>query len=123
MVRIFAKKAIGFRNHETNQVIPVRALDFAELPDWVTQDPMFDWAKADGTIDVIDGAGPKIAKTAAQGSPAPTDEENDGEPTPDASEDLNSLSKDELKAKAKELGLPYSGKSKEELIEAIQKGE
>lgn len=123
MVRIFAKKAIGFRNHETNQIIPVRALDFAELPDWVAQDPMFDWAKADGTIDVIDGAGPKIAKTPVEGASTPTDEENDGEPTPDASEDLNSLSKDELKAKAKELGLPYSGKSKEELIEAIQKGE
>lgn len=123
MVRVFAKKAIGFRNHETNQIIPVRALDFAELPDWVTQDPMFDWAKADGTIDVIEGAGPKIAKTPAQGSPAPANGENDGELTPDASEDLNSLSKDELKAKAKEMGLPYSGKSKEELIEAIQKGE
>lgn len=123
MVRVFAKKAIGFRNHETNQIIPVRALDFAELPDWVTLDPMFDWAKSDGTIDVIEGAGPKIAKTPAQGSPAPANEENDGEPTPDASEDLNSLSKDELKAKAKEMGLPYSGKSKEELIEAIQKGE
>lgn len=123
MVRVFAKKAIGFRNHETNQIIPVRALDFAELPDWVTQDPMFDWAKADGTIDVIDGAMPKIAKMEPQGSPAPANEENDGEPTPDASEDLNSLSKDELKAKAKEMGLPYSGKSKEELIEAIQKGE
>lgn len=123
MVRIFAKKAIGFRNHETNQVIPVRALDFAELPDWVTQDPMFDWAKADGTIDVIEGAGPKIAKMPVEGASTPADEENDGEPTPDASEDLNSLSKDELKAKAKEMGLPYSGKSKEELIEAIQKGE
>lgn len=123
MVRIFAKKAIGFRNHETNQVIPVRALDFAELPDWVTQDPMFDWAKADGTIDVIEGAGPKITKTPVEGASTPADEENDGEPTPDASEDLNSLSKDELKAKAKEMGLPYSGKSKEELIEAIQKGE
>lgn len=123
MVRIFAKKAIGFRNHETNQIIPVRALDFAELPDWVTQDPMFDWAKADSTIDVIDGAGPKIAKTPVEGASTPVNEENDGEPTPDASEDLNSLSKDELKAKAKELGLPYSGKSKEELIEAIQKGE
>lgn len=123
MVRVFAKKAIGFRNHETNQIIPVRALDFAELPDWVTQDPMFDWAKADGTIDVIEGDGPKIAKIEPQGSPAPAHEENDGEPTPDASEDLNSLSKDELKAKAKEMGLPYSGKSKEELIEAIQKGE
>lgn len=123
MVRVFAKKAIGFRNHETNQIIPVRALDFAELPDWVTQDPMFDWAKADGTIDVIDGAGPKIAKTPVEGASTPADEENDGEPTPDASEDLNSLSKDELKAKAKEMGLPYSGKSKEELIEAIQKGE
>lgn len=121
MVRVFAKKAIGFRNHETNQIIPVRALDFAELPDWVTQDPMFDWAKADGTIDVIDS--PKFTKSPAQGSPAPANEENDGEPTPDASEDLNSLSKDELKAKAKEMGLPYSGKSKEELIEAIQKGE
>lgn len=123
MVRVFAKKAIGFRNHETNQIIPVRALDFAELPDWVTQDPMFDWAKADGTIDVIDSAGPKIAKTPVEGASTPVNEEKDGEPTPDASEDLNSLSKDELKAKAKEMGLPYSGKSKEELIEAIQKGE
>lgn len=120
MVRIFSRKAIGFRNHDTNQVITVRALDFAELPDWVEKDPMFGWAKADSTIDVIDGSGPKTEKTVPQGSPAPAHEENDGEPTLNDPEDLNSLSKDELKAKAKEIGLPYSGKSKEELIEMIQ---
>ena len=120
MVRIFSRKAIGFRNHETNQVITVRALDFAELPDWVEKDPMLGWAVQDGTIDVIDGSGPKIAKYEPQGSPAPAHEENDGEPTLNDPEDLNSLSKDELKAKAKELNLPYSGKSKDELIEMIQ---
>ena len=123
MVRIFARKAVGFRNHETNQIIPVRALDFAELPDWVEKDPMFDWAVQDGTIDVIDGSGPKTEKTMPQGAPDTQPEGNpEGDPSTDP-EDLNSLSKDELKAKAKELGLPYSGKSKDELIEAIQQGE
>ena len=120
MVRIFSRKAIGLRNHETNQVITVRALGFAELPDWVEKDPMFGWAVQDGTIDVIDGSDPKIAKFEPQGSPAPAHEENDGEPTLNDPEDLNSLSKDELKAKAKEMGLPYSGKSKEELIEMVK---
>ena len=120
MVRIFSRKAIGFRNHETNQIIIARALNFAELPDWVEKDPMFNWAVQDGTIDVIDGSGPKIAKSEPQGSPAPAHEENDGEPTLNDPEDLNSLSKDELKAKAKELNLPYSGKSKDELIEMIR---
>lgn len=122
MVRIFARKAVGFRNHETNQIIPVRALDFAELPDWVEKDPMFDWAIQDGTIDVIDDNGPKTEKTTPQGAPDPDPDSNPGEPNPDASEDLNSLSKDELKAKAKELNLPYSGKSKNELIEMINQG-
>lgn len=120
MVRIFARKAVGFRNHETNQIIPVRALDFAELPDWVEKDPMFDWAVQDGTIDVVEGSGPKTEKTTPQGAPDTEPEGNPGEPAPDASEDLNSLSKDELKSKAKELGLPYSGKSKDELVEVIQ---
>lgn len=122
MVRIFARKAVGFRNHETNQIILVRALDFAELPDWVEKDPMFDWAVQDGTIDVIEGSGPKTAKTMPQGAPDTKPEGNLGVTPLTDPDDLNSLSKDELKAKAKELGLPYSGKSKEELIEAIQQG-
>ena len=123
MVRIFSRKAIGFRNHETNQVITVRALDFAELPDWVKKDPMLGWAVQDGTIDVIEGTGPKTEKTVPQGDPDTEDEGNPGgTPTTDP-DDLNSLSKEDLKAKAKELNLPYSGKSKEELIEAIQQGE
>ena len=120
MVRIFSRKAIGFRNHETNQVITVRALDFAELPDWVEKDPMLGWAVQDGTIDVIEGSDPKTEKTVPQGDPDTEDDGNlGGTPTTDPG-DLNSLSKEDLKAKAKELGLPYSGKSKDELIEMIQ---
>ena len=120
MVRIFSRKAIGFRNHETNQVITVRALDFAELPDWVEKDPMFGWAVQDGTIDVIDGSGPKMEKTVPQGDSDDKPDGNLGGTNTTDPEDLNSLSKDELKAKAKEMGLPYSGKSKDELIEMIQ---
>lgn len=120
MVRIFSRKAIGFRNHETNQVITVRALDFAELPDWVEKDPMLGWAVQDGTIDVIEGSGPKREKTVPQGDPDDKPDGNlGGTPTTDP-DDLNSLSKEDLKAKAKELNLPYSGKSKDELIEMIQ---
>ena len=120
MVRIFSRKAIGFRNHETNQVITVRALDFAELPDWVEKDPMLGWAVQDGTIDVIEGSDPKTEKTVPQGDPDTEDEGSlGGTPTTDP-DDLNLLSKEDLKAKAKELNLPYSGKSKEELIEMIQ---
>ena len=120
MVRIFSRKAIGFRNHETNQIIIARALNFAELPDWVEKDPMFNWAVQDGTIDVIDGSGPKTEKTVPQGDPDTEDEGNlGGTPTTDP-DDLNSLSKEDLKAKAKELNLPYSGKSKDELIEMIR---
>ena len=120
MVRIFSRKAIGFRNHETNQIIIARALNFAELPDWVEKDPMLSWAVQDGTIDVIEGSDPKTEKTVPQGDPDTEDEGNPGgTPTTDP-DDLNSLSKEDLKVKAKELNLPYSGKSKEELIEMIQ---
>lgn len=49
---IFAKKNLGFRNPETNQIVTVKALDMITVPDWVEKDPMFQWALSDGSISV-----------------------------------------------------------------------
>lgn len=54
MIKIFAKKNLGFRNPETNEIITVRALEFKEVPDWCEKDPGYGWAVRDGAIQVID---------------------------------------------------------------------
>ena len=52
MVNLIAKKKIGFRNGDTGEVVVASPLEYASLPDWIIKDPMYEWAKADGTITV-----------------------------------------------------------------------
>ncbi len=59
-MRVFAKKAFEFTRRELKDGMMVVAekattlpLSFKDLPDWVTSDPMFDWARSDGDIEII----------------------------------------------------------------------
>lgn len=51
---LFSRKALGFRNLDTNEIIYVRKGDVTEVPDWVSHDPLYKWAKAEGSIDVVE---------------------------------------------------------------------
>jgi len=69
-VRVFAKKSFEFSRRELKDGMMVVAekattipLAFKDLPDWVVNDPMFGWARADGDIEIIQG---KAAEKAAE---------------------------------------------------------
>jgi hypothetical protein len=51
-MRIFAKKAFEFKNTEggSEKTAP---LAFADLPEWVAKDNMFQWGLVDGDIEII----------------------------------------------------------------------
>ena len=85
MIKIFAKKNLGFRNPETNEIITVRALEFKEVPDWCEKDPGYGWAVRDGAIQVIDAvAAPGVSVVEAELAEAtkPEVEALEVEPTP-----------------------------------------
>ncbi|HWQ41316.1 MAG TPA: hypothetical protein VN456_04695 [Desulfosporosinus sp.] len=59
-MRVFAKKAFEFSRRELKDGMMVVAenattipLAFVDLPDWVETDPMFEWARADEDIEII----------------------------------------------------------------------
>lgn len=57
-IRLISKKKIAFRNPsptgESDKLLTVEPYKFETLPDWVAKDPMYAWAKTDGTINVDD---------------------------------------------------------------------
>lgn len=62
-MRIYAKKAFGFRNPEDHKkLVTTRPNDFQEVPGWVGNDPMFTLAKEAGDIEVIQVA-PSVASS------------------------------------------------------------
>ncbi len=52
-MRVFSKKNFTFSNPETGETFRLRALDFAELPEWAKADPLFDWAIQEGSLEVF----------------------------------------------------------------------
>lgn len=82
MIRVFAKKAFKFNRHEkkdgqmvvaeTATTIP---FNFCNLPDWVQNDQMFKWAKADGDIEIMQNKeDEKVAELNAAVKPGPKKE-------------------------------------------------
>lgn len=51
-INAIAKKKLGFRNGDTGEILTVSPFEYETLPDWVKKDPMFQWAVADGSIEV-----------------------------------------------------------------------
>lgn len=54
MPRIFTKKAFKFVNHESGESVTTTPFAFADIPDWVKKDRMFDWGVSDGDIELIE---------------------------------------------------------------------
>ena len=65
MIKLVAKQKIGFRNPETGEIVTAEPYAFATLPDWITKDPMYEWAQEDGSIEI--GSEPKDDKTPKDG--------------------------------------------------------
>lgn len=60
MIRVFTKKAFRFMNPDQNapdneRFVDTKPLAFAELPEWAAKDKMFEWAQADGDLEVMGG--------------------------------------------------------------------
>lgn len=52
-IKLIARKKIGFRNPDNKQeIIIAEPLTLSTMPDWIANDPMYAWAKADGSIEV-----------------------------------------------------------------------
>lgn len=54
MVKLIAKKKIGFTNPETKEVVIADRYAYSTLPDWIKKDPMFKWAQSDGSIEIYE---------------------------------------------------------------------
>ncbi len=52
-MRIFTKKSFEFKNADGDKIV-TRPLDFADVPDWAKQDPIFGWGVKSGDITVTE---------------------------------------------------------------------
>ena len=52
-MRVFAKKRLEFKNRGTGDTAATSILDFCDLPDWATKDPLYQWAKASGDLEEL----------------------------------------------------------------------
>lgn len=69
MVKLVSRKKIGFRNPETKEILTANPHEFISFPDWVKKDPLYEWAKEDGTIEVV---GDDAASAAPPANEKPT---------------------------------------------------
>lgn len=54
-IKAFSKKKLEFTNPtEPNQKVKAPMMGFIALPDWVEADPLFHWAKQEGSIELMD---------------------------------------------------------------------
>jgi hypothetical protein len=56
MIRLYTKKAFGFKNPDTGELERTAPLAFGDYPDWVANDEMFKLAKEAGEIEVMESA-------------------------------------------------------------------
>ena len=80
-IKAISKKKIGLRT--SDQIIVMEPLAYTVLPDEVQADPMFNWAKADGTLQVV-GEEEKPKKKSAK-KPEDTSDGSDKPASPDDS--------------------------------------
>lgn len=59
-MRVFSKKKMTFTNPETKEKASVEPLVFFNLPDWVSLDPLFGWAKKEGSLEVFGEDKPEV---------------------------------------------------------------
>lgn len=100
MITVFANKSLLFRNPKGNEEAEIKARDIKQMPDWIVNDPLFELAKADGSITAMDGN--KENKKIENGdfiTPGSLDNKNSGEKA------LDQMDANELKAYAEEKGI------------------
>ncbi len=52
-IKLIAKKKLAFHNpNNREEIYSPEILAFEDAPDWIADDPLFGWAKADGSIEV-----------------------------------------------------------------------
>lgn len=110
MIRVVSKKSLGFRNIDDNSIVTVRPLVFAELPDWVINDPLYRWATADGTLEVVE-PDPVLAPHSIDDSEQKIEL------------DIDAMSSDELKVLAAERGIEIPRGSRKADLVKLLKGE
>lgn len=79
-IKAISKKKIGLRAGDN--IIVMEPLAYTVLPDEVQADPMFNWAKEDGTLQVV-GEEEKPKKKPAKKA----EDKSDGEDKPDSADD------------------------------------
>lgn len=121
-MRLLAKKNIGFRNQDTNQIVTVRALALEEVPDWVQLDPMFNWAVTAGDIVLGEPKDEIVDKSDVINDEAVDIAEYGSHPEPLTSEELDGKSKDELIALATGRGVKVTSRMKADDIKAALMG-
>lgn len=52
-MRVFSKKNLEFSNPGSGEKVRLRTMEFANLPEWAAKDPLFLWAKAEGSLEVM----------------------------------------------------------------------
>lgn len=64
-MRVFSKKNLEFKNPASSEKVRLRAMEFANLPEWAAKDSLFLWAKAEGSLEVM-GEDKPAAKSKSQ---------------------------------------------------------
>lgn len=64
-MRVFSKKNLEFSNPGNGEKVRLRTMEFANLPEWAAKDPLFLWAKAEGSLEVM-GEDKPAAKSKSQ---------------------------------------------------------
>ncbi len=85
-MRVFSKKNFTFTNPESKEKASVKALVFSNLPDWVQHDPLFGWAKQEGSMEVFGEDKPKIKSSRGKQKSKAADAAEDAEPFSEAIE-------------------------------------
>lgn len=62
-MRVFSKKNLEFTNPGSGEKVRLRTMEFANLPEWAAKDPLFLWAKAEGSLEVMGEDKPVKSKT------------------------------------------------------------
>ena len=52
-MKILARKNLGFRNPQTDEILKVKENETIELPEWAEKDPMFYYATKDQLIEFL----------------------------------------------------------------------
>lgn len=59
-MRVFSKKNLEFAHPTNGEKVRLRTMEFANLPEWAAKDPLFLWAKAEGSLEVLGEEKPAV---------------------------------------------------------------